>query len=559
MGCLLVVAVQILLLPASSAQYGFLENNAHAGYLIDRYEIRLGSLRTGVGSGVRPYGREAIKHLLAGIDTTDLELSGADRFNLDYLRAENLPWSDEEAARSEHPFLGHFYPSRANLYEINQDGFFLALNPGLNLQAAHTSHDELPLYTNTRAVMLRGQIGNKLGFYSFVSENQLRAATHEKEYRQKYGAFPGAHLVKSFKEGGYDFFTASGYVTYRPIDAIDLQFGQSTNFIGHGHRSLLLSDFATDYLFLKINTRIYRFHYVNIFARLIDSQGSERRPFPSKYKATHYLGIDILDNLNVGLFETVMFHDNNNTGRGFDAHYMNPIIFYRSVEHQLGDADKMMVGMNVAYIPVPGLKLYGQLMVNEFSISRLRDREGWVHNKYGYQAGARYIDALGIANIDLGAEYNMVRPYSYTHYTISRDYPVNSYSHRSQHLAHPLGANFRELLLSARAQPWPRVSLGAKTILARYGADADGSNWGQNIFLDYRTHERETGNVTGQGVSTRLYIIETWMSYQLRHNLFFDAELRYRHLDSEIGARTTRNLFFGAALRLNLDPRRWTY
>jgi len=540
-------------------QYTFLHRNDHASDLINRYEIRTGMLRTGIFSGTGPYSREAIVALLEAMDTLELSLSETDRYNLDYLAAENLPWSDPEDAASQQPFLRRFYRSKANLYHVQKDDFFMAINPGLYLQAGISDADNLPLYTNTRAAEVRGQINDRIGFYSFISENQLRPAQHERDYRDKYRAFPGAHLVKPFKEDGYDFFTASGYVTFRMLPAVELQFGQSTNFIGHGRRSLLLSDFATDYVFLKINTKIYRFHYQNIFAQLIDRYGPERRPYPNKYKATHYLGIDILDNLNVGFFETVMFHDNNETGRGFDPHYLNPIIFYRSVEHQLGDADKMLVGMNVGYVPVPRLKLYGQLMINEFKLKHWLERDGWAHNKFGYQLGGKYVDALGISNLDIGLEYNWVRPYSYTHYDISRGYPVNNYSHYNQHLAHPLGANFYEWVASVRLQPWPRVSMGLEAIMATYGADADGSNWGQNIFLDYTTYERRFGNYTAQGIKTDLLIAEAWMSYQLRHNLFVDFDLRYRRMESELSDRNTENLYIGGALRLNLNPRRWEY
>lgn len=553
------ICLLLLFQTSAAGQSTFLQTSDHASALINRYEIRTGKLRTGIFSGTGPYSREAIVALQQAYDTLALPLSQVDRFNLGYLAAENLPWADSAATASKKPFLRHFYKSKANLLEINEEGFFLAVNPGFSLQAGHSNLDEKPLYTNSRAAEIRGQIGGRLGFYSFFSENQMRAARHEKAFRDTYRALPGAHFVKSFKGDGYDFFTASGYITFRLLPVIDVQFGQSRNFIGHGRRSLLLSDFATDYLFLKVNTRIHRFQYQNLFAELIDRYGTTTRPLPRKYLAAHYLGIDITDRLNIGLYESVVFHDNKGTGRGFDMHYLNPVIFYRSVEHQLGDPDKMLVGLNIAYIPVRDVKLYGQLMVNEFNLNRLLEGDRWAHNKYGFQLGAYYIDVAGISNLDLQLEYNRVRPYSYTHYAVSGNYPVNSYSHYNQHLAHPLGANFSEWIVALKAQPLPRLTIALEAIAANYGADSLGTNWGQNIFLDYRDAEQLYGNTVGQGIATSLLIAEASLSYQLRHNLFIDLDLRYRKLHSELPDRNSENLYAGGGIRLNLGKRRWEY
>jgi hypothetical protein len=59
----------------------------------------------------------------------------------------------------------------------------------------------------------------------------------------------------------------------------------------------------------------------------------------------------------------------------------------------------------------------------------------------GLQLGAKYINALGIKNLDLQLEYNRVRPFTYSH----RD-SVANYTHYNQPMAHPLGANFSETI-----------------------------------------------------------------------------------------------------------------
>jgi hypothetical protein len=557
--CFLIADFQIL-----NAQNAFVPLNSNSEFLLQRYEIKSGKHRQGLFSDIRPYSQNQIPSLIRNYDSTSKPLSRTDLFNIEYIKEDNQTGKTTNIKSANKKFFSNFYRTPANFFQVNEPDFNLYVNPGLNLMAAYSNRNDKPLYTNTRSIEVRGNIADKVGFYAFVSENQMRPPDHEFAYFEEWEAYPGAHLTKSFKTDGVDFFLSKGYITFSPVKPITIQFGQDRNFIGNGIQSLLLSDFATDYLFLKINTRVWHINYMNLFAKLSDRYGSvtginTSRPYPAKYLALHYLSIDILKNLNLGFYESVIFHDNTGTGRGFDPYYLNPIIFYRSVEHQLGDADKMIVGLNLGYIPFRNVKLYGQFMLNEFRIADLRARNGHFANKYGFQTGIKYIDAFKISNLDAQAEYNRVRPYSYTHYSLSDTYPVNSFSHSNQPLAHPLGANFSEIIFKLDYQPLPRLTSGLILTVTNYGADSSNSNWGGNIFLDYRDYEQELGNVVGQGVKTQLQILETWVSYQIRHNYYIDLTLRYRNLTSEIDDRNKSNLFIGTSLRINLYRSRWVF
>jgi len=557
----------LLLLASLSArpQSANIPLNSSSEALLQRYEISSGQLLNSLYTDLRPYNRKEAAMLLYQLDTLLTTKSRVDHFNFSYLNADNLSYSDGIQYDSRKPVLKHFYKSKANMVQVKVPDFELYASPALFLGIGNLTDSDKPLYTNTRAVEIRGNIAGKIGFYSFISENQMRTAPHEMAFRSTWGSYPGAHLTKSYKDGDIDFLQARGYITFSPVKPIRIQFGQDRNFIGNGIRSLLLSDFATDYLFLKINTKVWRFNYQNLFMRLTDRYGyvagnTDSRPYPAKYVAMHYLSINLLKNLNLGFFESVTFHDNNKDGRGFDINYLNPIIFYRSIEHQLGDPDKMMIGLNINYLPFAGVRLYGQLALNEFRIDDLRAANGHAANKFAYQAGITYVDAFKIPNLDIQLEYNRIRPYMYAHYTHQYDsWPVNSYSHYNQALAHPLGANLSEFLVKVTAQPFPRFTAMLNLMITSYGADSSGSNWGGNIFLDYRDYEQQYNNEVGQGVATNLFIAEAIMTYQLRHNLFIDLDLRYRDLRSDITTRNSNYLYIGTALRLNLPHRPWTF
>ena len=63
---------------------------------------------------------------------------------------------------------------------------------------------------------------------------------------------------------------ASGYISFMPHRAVNLQFGTGKHFIGEGYRSLLLSDNSFNYPYLRATSRWFKdkVQYTNIFASL---------------------------------------------------------------------------------------------------------------------------------------------------------------------------------------------------------------------------------------------------------------------------------------------------
>src|SRR5690606_25694881 len=113
----------------------------------------------------------------------------------------------------------------------------------------------------------------------------------------------------------------------------------------------------------------------------------------------------------IGLFESVVFGRKNH----FEFSYLNPVIFYRSIEQQNGSPDNAMVGLDAKANVAKKLQFYGQLLLDEFKLSEIKAGNGWWANKWGYQLGAKYIDAFGVNNLDLQVEHNRVRPFTYSH------------------------------------------------------------------------------------------------------------------------------------------------
>ena len=103
-----------------------------------------------------------------------------------------------------------------------------------------------------------------------------------------------------------------------------------------------------------------------------------------------------------------------------------------------------------------------------------------------------------VRGIDLQSEFNFARPYTFSHWTSKENY-----GHLGQPLAHPLGANFFEWVSIGRLH-WDRFLVEGQYNWAHFGANYNGLNYGQDIFLSYDSHVNDFGNYIGQGLSTIL-------------------------------------------------------
>src|SRR4029077_1976903 len=96
-----------------------------------------------------------------------------------------------------------------------------------------------------------------------------------------------------------------------------------------------------DYIFLKLQVQVWKISYSTIFTDLpSDYLRTYDHLLPSKYAAFHHLSVNATKFLNAGVFESVIFHREN----GFEIRYLNPIIFYRSIEQGLGSPDNTTLG-----------------------------------------------------------------------------------------------------------------------------------------------------------------------------------------------------------------------
>ena len=267
----------------------------------------------------------------------------------------------------------------------------------------------------------------------------------------------------------------------------------------------------------------------------------------------HHLDIDITKSLNIGLFEGITFGRENH----FEFGYLNPIIFYRSIEQQNGSYDNSVIGLDSKANLAKSVQLYGQLLLDEFKLSEIKAGNGWWANKYAFQMGAKYIDAFGIKNMDLQAEYNFVRPFTYSH-----DDSVANYTHYNQPLAHPLMANFKEFIGILRYQPAPKWLLQVKAIYYQQGRDSSDASFGSNIFLpnNITYRKKDYGFDIASGWKTNVMYASLLVSYEWKENLFIELFGVIRKQETKTPPITSMNTsIISLGVRWNMHRREFDF
>lgn len=451
-----------------------------------------------------------------------------------------------------------------HLVQLQGKDYWFTIDPIFDLQVGKDTDASFnTTYNNTRGVLVQGGLGKKFNFYTSVFESQGRFAQYVNQYAESLKAFgpdpaiiPGRGIAKRFKTDSYDYPVAEAYLSYSPAKFINIQFGHGKNFIGDGYRSLLLSDVTSPHPFLKLNTKFWKIKYTNTWMWLKDVRPEvvADKAFLTKYIANHYLSWNVSKRLNIGLFESVVWANSND--RGFDVNYLNPIIFFRAIEFETGQgAGNALLGASAKYKWNDNINVYGQFILDEFSLGDVKGGEKSWKNKFGYQLGFKYFNAFKVDNLLLQFEYNRVRPYTYSHNTM-----VLNYANNNQSMAHLWGANFSEAILIGRYH-YKRWFADAKLIFGVRGLDfnngIDNFSYGGDIYRDYNDRPFDTGIEVGQGIKTKTFNGNLQAGYVINpaSNLKVFTDISFRNFNPEAETTTTfknNTVWFNFGIRTDL-------
>lgn len=537
MRSLIVFITLTLMSPVAHCQDIDVPYDEDAYHHLDRWRI-LTSNAGGWHSGLREYDRRDVRNLLDSVG--HVRSLGYDQYWADYFghltksnhSGTNKPTPAPATVKQKSTFWRHFYTNPVFLFSRYGKDYTFQLNPLVSFEVGRSSLRDGLIIRNTRGLRLTGSLDNTFFFYTDIVETQQRFPLYVDQYIEDHEAIPRNGFYKPFEstllnlDDGYDFLNSTGYLSVRVSDHVGFQIGHGRHFIGHGRRSMLLGNFANNAFYLQADWKFWKIHYRNIWSELRPRSavfGGNDDVLPRKYSATHHLSFNILPTLNIGLFETVIFHRSNQLELG----YLNPVILYRTVEQSANSPDNVMIGFDLHWDIRNTLSIYGQILFDEFKLDELiLDNRGWWGNKYAIQLGALYVNAMGLPGLDVRVEYNLARPYTYTH----RDSSA-SYSHYNLPLAHPLGANFKEVIIEARYPLSSNLILEGGVVNYLKGVDPPGENWGGNILVSHDNRVMDYNNKIGQGSKESVFLGHLGLSYTIFYGLFADAMVMYRSSD----------------------------
>jgi hypothetical protein len=349
--------------------------------------------------------------------------------------------------------------------------------------------------------------------------------------------------------GNAMFYNAEFLMAYRANKFFTFIGGYGKNFFGEGYRSMLLSDNMSAHPFFKIETSFSSIKYVNLYSFWKDNTTNpfDRKQDISKLNTTHYLSWNITKDFNLSIFETVVFQTKDTlVNRGFDMNYINPIVFYRPVEYGLGSSDNVLLGMNMSYKINDHHNVYSQFILDEFLLSEIQAQSRWWANKYGWQLGYKS-DSFFKDSLFFQIEFNGARPFTYSHKS-----SIHSYGSLNAAAAHPIGANFMELLqITSYSSKKHRFT--NKITFATYGVDpADSLSFGTNIFKSYSLRPGDYDQFLFQGdrnnVLNENFIYEYALFPEI--NLYVLAQYNWRMINTAVGTKHFHSFSIGIRSRI---------
>jgi len=444
-----------------------------------------------------------------------------------------------------------------SLFVVKRKDYGFTIDPLFDFGYGYDLANERSTWINTRGFIVEGWLGKDFAFSTRFYETQSKVPLWINNYILTRYNMPGQGSVKGYSGDAWDYANASGYISWSPGKFFNFQFGHGKQFWGDGYRSMILSDHSLYHPYFMITTTFWKIKYVNLYSQfshpdVIDHRTSGDAVFAKKFSTMHYLSFVPWKKLNISLFESIMWAAYDSSYyRGFDFSYLNPVIFYRPVEFNLGSGDNAMIGINARYSPFSRLTLYGQFVFDEFKIKEMTSDAGWVGNKYAWQLGFKSFNPFGLDNLLVQGEVNLVRPYMYSHYL-----QVQNYSNAREPLAHPSGSNIKEAVAIVKYN-YKRLYLNVKYVWSGLGLDSSGINYGKNIFNTPQDAPNDYGNYTTQGLYTTLNQLDASVSFLVNPstnaNLFIsytyraeqnsNMDNRYSYLS--FGFRTSlRNLYY---------------
>lgn len=304
-----------------------------------------------------------------------------------------------ELLSAEHQLL--FYASEDSTHSLR-------IAPLLSLEQRFENGDSSRNVTLGQAgFRMAGTFDNTIGYLLQVTNGAVLQGNRSL-------AMDDPRLGRNVKFGDLnsDFDFTESHVSAR-FDWLTIGIGRESRMWGNGFFDRLYVGTGTAPLDgLEIGVEVDNFSYRYMHASAIGISESQwsfgpEAVIPQKHMVTHRFGVHG-DWGEVGFQETIMYSE-----RSFDLAYLNPLSFFKSVEHSLRDRDNSLIGVDVSIRPVDGIQLRGQWILDDLIFDSI-GTDYW-GNKTAWTLGAMWSSNFGT---DVAVEYQRHEPFVFSHFNI---------------------------------------------------------------------------------------------------------------------------------------------
>ncbi len=381
-------------------------------------------------------------------------------------------------------------------------------------------------------IRLFGTIDNMVGYYLQATNGVIISGD-----RQLALIDPKIGQNVKFAELGSDFDFSESHVIFQK-DWFYASIGRESRLVGSGlDQRLFTSTHAPPYDALSLGVKFKNFEYDFTHGSLLALPSSYfgvgyYAEIPSKYMASHRFALQPAWG-EIGFWENVIYSD-----RPVDLSYLNPLSFFKSLEHANKDRDNSIMGLDATIRPIDGLQVKGTFLLDDIKFGEIGNN--WWGNKTAWNLAL--IAALPGA-VDIGCEYSRVEPYTFSHFN-----PQNSMTNDSLIYGSYILPNSDRSLL--RMQWWwgGRYPIRLDISYTRHGSniynaqDSLVKNVGGDPLQTRRPRNPDTGFPGDsyrveflEGDVTELFQLEVAAGYEIIRGFNIQGLYRLESVDGEVG------------------------
>jgi hypothetical protein len=421
--------------------------------------------------------------------------------------------------------LGKYvYKNSRNFLVIQQDDFNLFADPIFNIDSQDMFALEQGKFNQTRwsnGLQSWGNLGKHLGFFFNLTDNHVKDQRWKNEEItfQVLEESGWPYLTKTGK-GAWDYNENVAYLTFSHKFVYFL-FGREYNEWGVGyHGKLLLSTNSQLYDQLKLVLRYWRFKLTHLTAFLQYISPEARtymkdQPYINTYWSGNRLDLNAGKGLKLGISEAVVYGD-----RSLQLGYLNPLAFFKSLEHFYGDRDNGLISLDFQWRIFSGLKIYGEWLIDDLTSSKLGSK--FYGNKFGWQTGMVIVNPLGINDVDFLLEYARIKPYVYSQ--SYKDY--NKYKHYDTILGHYIGPNSDNLYVRLRKNFSKHCQFTILYQKYRHGSNLPERNVGGDPDRPWMPEDARDVKFL-EGIQVKQTVLGFSIKYEFFRNFFGEFLYRY--------------------------------